>query len=106
MTCAKDLATFFNTKEPEKPKKSTSVIYSFENFVLEKYLLQDERKLIIVKGITNYYSFYFDTKSEKIRANFIPSKTKFKVSFNPKDVQINRPIKENSTGYPNTNEDI
>ncbi|KXN65173.1 hypothetical protein CONCODRAFT_13337, partial [Conidiobolus coronatus NRRL 28638] len=68
---------------PEIPKKSTSVIYSFENFVLEKYLLEDERK-----------------------ANLIPSKTKFKVSFNPKDVQINQPIKENSTGYPNTNKDI
>ncbi|KXN64800.1 hypothetical protein CONCODRAFT_13910 [Conidiobolus coronatus NRRL 28638] len=86
MTYAKDLATFFNTKEPEKPIKPTSIIYTFENFMLEKFLLEDKRKLIIVKGITNYYSFYFDTKPKKIRDNFIPSKTKFKVSFNPKDI--------------------
>ncbi|KXN64559.1 hypothetical protein CONCODRAFT_14296 [Conidiobolus coronatus NRRL 28638] len=45
MTCAKDLATFFNNKEPEKPNKSTSIIYSFENFVLEMYLLKDKIKL-------------------------------------------------------------
>ena len=106
LTCAKDLANFFNTKEPEKPKTPNNVIYSFENFVLEKYLLKEEKTLIRVNKISSYYSFNFNTESKKIQVKFVPSKAEFSKAFSVDDTQTIWPLKEDSTSYPNTNKDI
>jgi hypothetical protein len=106
LTCAKDLANFFDGKEPDPPKKPTSVIYSFKNIVLDKYLLKESRNLLKMSGICSYYSFYFDTEKEKIKADYFPSRTKIKHDFEFELLEQKKFPKKNSTGYPNTNEGI
>jgi hypothetical protein len=71
ITCAKDLANYFDTKKSDENDKS----YSFENLVLEKYKLNKVENYIKIDNFKKYYSFVFDKISEKIKVKYLLSST-------------------------------